>query len=120
MDINTDSEDKVQIIPDEYCLAKNPNMYMYTLFADLSQKTKHSVTPFMMVNLSTDQYLEFPKNHVVAFAQKDDTEGEVFQIEQVDTTLEDIGSHGDHNNQTQRSLKVSTTWTFKTHWLLSD
>ena len=38
VDINTDSENKVQIIPDEYCLAKNPNMYMYTLFADLSQK----------------------------------------------------------------------------------
>ena len=83
VDINTDSKDKVQIIPDEYCLAKNLNMYMYTLFTDLSQRTEHSVTPFIMVNLSTDQYLEFPKNHVVAFAQKDDT-GKVFQIEQVD------------------------------------
>ena len=87
VDINTDSEDKVQIIPDEYYLAKNPNRYMYMLFADLSQRTEHSVTPFIMVNLSTDQYLEFPKNHVIAFAQKDDSEGEVFQIEQVDLTL---------------------------------
>ena len=86
VDINTDSNDKVQIIPDEYCLAKNPNMYMYTLFADLSHRTKHSVTPFVMVNLSADQYLEFPKNHVVAFTQKDKTEGEIFEIEQIDTT----------------------------------
>ena len=39
-----------------------------------------------MVNLSNDQYLEFPENHVVAFAEKDDTEGEVFEIEQVDIT----------------------------------
>ena len=51
VDINTDSKDKVQIIPDEYCLAKNPNIYMYTLFADLSQRTKHSVTPLVIVNL---------------------------------------------------------------------
>ena len=86
IDINTTSTDKVQLIPDEYCIASNPNMYMYNLFADLSEKTKDSVTPFVMVNLSNDQYLEFPENHVVAFAEKDDTEGEVFELEQVDTT----------------------------------
>ena len=86
MDINTTSTDKVQLIPGEYCIASNPNMYMYNLFADLSEKTKDSVTPFVIVNLSNDQYLEFTENHVVAFAEKDDTEGEVFKIEQVDTT----------------------------------
>ena len=86
VDINTSSTDKVQIIPDEYCLAKNPNMYMYTLYADLADRTQDSVTPFVIVNLSTDQHLEFPKDHVVAFAQKDKSEGEIFQIEQVDTT----------------------------------
>ena len=87
VDINTNSKDKVQIIPDEYCLAKNPNMYMHTLYADLADRTQDSVTPFVIVNLSTDQHLEFPKDHVVAFAQKDESEGEIFQIEQVDTTL---------------------------------
>ena len=86
VDINTTSTDKVQLIPDEYCIASNPNMYMYNLFADLSERTKDSVTPFVIVNLSNDQYLEFPENHVVAFAEKDNTEGEVFEIEQVDTT----------------------------------
>ena len=59
VDINTNSTDKVQLIPDEYCLATNPNMYMYNLYADLSQRTKDSVTPFVIVNLSNDQYLEF-------------------------------------------------------------
>ena len=54
-------------------------MYMYNLFADLSEKTKDSVTPFIIVNLSNDQYLEFPENHVVAFAEKDNMEGEVFR-----------------------------------------
>ena len=90
MDINTTSTDKVQLIPDEYCIASNPNMYMYNLFADLSERTKDSVTPFVIVNLSNDQYLEFPENHVVAFAEKDDTEGEVFKIEWVDTTLRNL------------------------------
>ena len=86
VDINTTSTDKVQLVPDEYCIASNPNMYMYNLFADLSEKTKDSVAPFVIVNLSNDQYLEFPENHVVAFAEKDDTEGEVFKIEQVHTS----------------------------------
>ena len=84
VDINTTSTDKVQLVPDEYCITSNPNMYMYNLFADLSEKTKDSVTPFVIVNLSNDQYLEFPENHVVAFTEKDDTKGEVFKIEQVD------------------------------------
>ena len=86
VDVNTTSTDKVQLVPDEYCIASNPNMYMYNLLAALSEKTKDSVTPFLIVNFGNDQYLEFPENHIVAFAEKDDTEGEVFEIEQVDIT----------------------------------
>ena len=101
VDINTTSTDKVQLVPDEYCITSNPNMFMYNLFADLSEKTKDSVTPFIIVNLSNDQYLEFPENHVVAFAEKDDTEGEVFKIEQVDITPRNwIPS--DHSDQSLR------------------
>ena len=40
MDINTTSTDKVQLVPDEYCIASNPNMYMYDLYADLSEKLR--------------------------------------------------------------------------------
>ena len=86
VDINTNSKDKVQIIPDEYCLAKNPNMYMYKLYADLADKKEGAICPFIIVNLSQDQHIELPKNHVVAFAVKDDTKGEIFQIEQCDTS----------------------------------
>ena len=85
VDVNINTE-KVQLIPDEYCITSNPNMYVYNLFADHSERTEDSVTPFVIVNLSNDQYLEFPENHVVAFAEKDDAEGEVFELEQVDTT----------------------------------
>ena len=86
MDINTTSTDKVQLVPDEYCIASNPNMYMYNLYADLSQKSQDSVTPFVIVSLSNDQYLEFPENHIVTFTEKDNTEGEMLKIEQVDIT----------------------------------
>ena len=86
VDINTTNTDKVQLVPDEYCITSYPNIYMYNLYADLSEKTQDSVMPFVIVNLSNDQYLEFPENHVVAFTEKDDTEGEVFEIEQVDIT----------------------------------
>ena len=86
MDINTTSTHKVQLVPDEYCIAANPNMYMYKLYADLSEKTKDSVTPLIIVNLSNDQCLEFKEIHIVAFTEKNDTEGKVFEIEQVDIT----------------------------------
>ena len=87
IDINTTSTEKIQLMPDKYCLTqKTPNMYMHNLYADLSQRTKDSIILFVIVKFSNDQYLEFPKNHVIAFAEKDDTEGEVFEIEQVDTT----------------------------------
>ena len=58
-------------------------MYTYNLYADLSEKTKDSVIPFVIINFSNDQHLEFPENNVAAFAEKDNTEGEVFEIEQV-------------------------------------
>ena len=36
-----------------------------------------------MVNLSSDQYIEMPKNHVLAFAKKDEVEVEsCFDIEE--------------------------------------
>ena len=37
VDINTTSTDKVQLVPDEYCITSNPNMYMYN-YLQTSQK----------------------------------------------------------------------------------
>ena len=86
VDINTTSKNKVQILPDEYCLAMNPNMYMYKLYANLADKEEGTVCPFILVNLSQDQHIKLLKNHVVAFVIKDDTKGEIFQIEQCETS----------------------------------
>ena len=52
MDINTSSKDKVLIVPDEYCAAANPNMYMYSFQAELAKKRKNDVTPFAIIILS--------------------------------------------------------------------
>ena len=86
MDINTDSKDRIYISADEYCISQNPNMYIDPILADLSKRTNDSILPLAIVKLSNDQYLEFPKNHVVAFAQKDIPIEECFDIEKVDTT----------------------------------
>ena len=61
-------------------------MYMYTLHADLSEKRKDTVTPFVIVNLSTTENLRLRKDTVVAFTEKDEVDGEVFEID----TIEDI------------------------------
>ena len=39
----------------------------------------------MIINLSSTENLYLPKKHVVAFAEKDDTDGEVFEIDNLDT-----------------------------------
>ena len=86
VNINTDSKEKVQIIPDELCQVNNPNMYMYSLHADLAEKGKDTVTPYVIINLSSTENLYLPKKHVVAFAEKDNTDGEIFEIDNIDTT----------------------------------
>ena len=74
------------MIPDELCQFNNPNMYMYSLQADLAEKRKDTVTPYMIINLSSTEHLYLLKKHVVAFAEKDDTDGKVFEIDKQDTT----------------------------------
>ena len=85
VNINTNSKEKVQMIPDELCQLNNPNMYMYSLHADLAEKRKDTVTPYVIINLSSTENLYLPKKHVVAFAERDDTDGEVFEIDNLDT-----------------------------------
>ena len=80
MDINTTEEIKVEIIPDQLWLSTNPNICTYPMIADLKDKVADTVTPFIIVNFSHDEHLHLPKDHVVAFAEKDCNEGEVLEI----------------------------------------
>ena len=84
MDINTTSTETVKIIPDELCHTHHPNMVARDdLYADLSKRAKDTVFPYQIVNLSSTENLYLPKNHVVAFAERDEIEGDVFDIEEV-------------------------------------
>ena len=84
VDINTTSTETVKIIPDELCHTHHPNMVTRDdLYADLSKRAKDTVFPYQIVNLSSTENLYLPKNHVVAFAERDEIEGDVFDIEEV-------------------------------------
>ena len=85
VNINTNSKEKVEMIPDELCQLNNPNMYMYSLHADLAEKRKDTVTPYVIINLSSTENLYLQNKHLVAFTEKDDTDGEVFEIDSLDT-----------------------------------
>ena len=50
------------------------------MIADLKEREPNTVTPFVIINLSHHEHLQLLKDHVVAFAEKDCTEGEVLEI----------------------------------------
>ena len=80
IDINTMEEIKAKVTPDQLWLSANPNICMYPMIADLKDREPNTVTPFVIVNFSYHKYLHLPKDHIVAFAEKDCNEGEVLEI----------------------------------------
>ena len=80
VDINTTEEIKVEVIPDQLWLSANPNICTYTMIADLKDGEPNTVTPFVIVNFSQHEHLHLPKDHIVAFAEKDCNEGKVLEI----------------------------------------
>ena len=80
VDVNTTEETKVEIIPDKLWLSANTNICTYPMLADLKDKKPDTVTPFVIVNFSHHKYLHLPKDHVVAFAERDCNKGEVMEI----------------------------------------
>ena len=80
VEINSTEEIEVKIIPDQLWLSANPNICTYPMIADLKDRPADAVTPFIIVNFSHHEYLHLPKDHVIAFAEKDSNEGEVLEI----------------------------------------
>ena len=80
VDINTTEETKVEVIPDQLWLSANPNICTYPMIADLKDREQNTVTPFVIVNFSHHEHLHLPKDHVVAFTEKDCNDGEVLEI----------------------------------------
>ena len=50
------------------------------MIADLKEREPSTVTPFVIVNFSHHEHLHLPKDHVVAFTEKDCNKGEVLEI----------------------------------------
>ena len=80
VDINTTENIKVEVIPDQLWLSANPNICTNAMIADLKDREPDVVTPFVIVNFIHHKHLHLPKGHVVAFAEKDCTEGKVLEI----------------------------------------
>ena len=80
VDINSMEEIKVEVIPDQLWLSANRNICTYPMIADLKDRQPDPVTPFVIVNFSHHEHLHLPKDHVVAFTEKDSNEGEVLEI----------------------------------------
>ena len=90
VDINTTEEIKVEVIPDQLWLSANPNICTYPIIADLKDREPNMVTPFVIVNFSHHKHLHLPKDHVVAFAEKDCNEGEVLEIYTMEQLEKDL------------------------------
>ena len=80
VDINSTEQIKVEIIPDQLWLSANPNICTYPMIADLKDKEPNTVTPFVIGNFSHHEHLHLPKDHIVAFIEKDCNEEEVLEI----------------------------------------
>ena len=62
------------------------NLFMYSLDVDLSEKKGDIITPYILINLSNTENIRLKKDTVVAFTEKDELEGEVFEIKTLDIT----------------------------------
>ena len=80
VDINSTENIKVEVIPDQLWLSAHRNICTYPMVADLKGREPNTTTPFVIVNFSHHEHLHLPKDHVVAFTEKDCSEGEVLEI----------------------------------------
>ena len=79
--------------------------------ADLSKRGKDTVAPFVLINLSHTENVRLRKDTVVGWTQKDDADGEVFQIETLDTTprIWTNPEHREHSRSSLKSQKIQVT-----------
>ena len=111
VDINTTEKIKVEVIPDQLWLSANPNICTYLMIADLKEREPNTVTPFVIVNFNHHKHLHLPKDHVVAFAEKDCNKGEVLEI----CTMEQLEKELPRNWIPERKWQEKFSKLFDTH-----
>ena len=80
----------------------HPNICTYTMTADLGDRGNMSVMPFTIVNFSPTAYLHLPKDQVVAFAEKDTKEGEVYEI----SSMEEIEKNSQETGYQRENIET--------------
>ena len=116
VDINTTEKIKVEVTPDQLWLSANPNICTYPMIADLKEREPNTVTPFIIVNFSHHEHLHLPKDHVVAFAEKDCKEGEVLEI----CTMEQLEKELPRNWIPERKQQEKFSEFFKNPFMKKD
>ena len=116
VDINTTEKIKVEVIPDQLWLSANPNICTYPMIANLKEREPNTVTPFVIVNFSHHEHLDLPKDHVVAFAEKDCNEGEVLEI----CTMEQLGKELPRNWIPERKWQEKFSEFFENPFMQKD
>ena len=74
------------------------------MIADLKNREPNMVTPFVIINFSHHEHLHLPKDHVVAFAEKDCNEGEVLEI----CTMEQLDKRPSQKLDTREKMTGKT------------
>ena len=79
------------------------------MIADLSEKKNGNTTPFIIVNFSHHEYLHLPRDHVVAFTERDGNKGEVLEL----CTMEELEQELPRNWIPKRKVDEKLTKLFE-------
>ena len=96
-------------------MAKCKSQHMH-MIADLKEREPNAVTPFVIVNFSHHEHLHLPKDHVVAFTEKDYKEGEVLEI----CTMEQLEKELPRNWIPERKRQEKFSELFKNPFMQKD
>ena len=116
VDINATEEIKVKVILDQLWLSATPTYATYPMIADLKNREPNTVTPFVIVNFSHHEHLHLPKDHVVAFTEKDCNEGEVLGI----CTMEQLEKDLPRNWIPERNRQVKLSEFFENPFMKKE
>ena len=86
------------------------------MIADLKEREPNTVTPFVIVNFSHHKHLHLPKDHVVAFTEKDCNEGEVLEI----CTMEQLEKELPRNWIPERKRQEKSSEFFENPFMQKD
>ena len=86
------------------------------MIADLKDREPNTVTPFVIVNFSHHEHLHLPKDHIVAFVEKDCNKGEVLEI----CTMEQLEKELPRNWIPERKWEEKFSEFFKNPFMQKD